>query len=248
MLFAASYATGAQGGSEEFLNRIENGELKDMSFSGEKKIIKVACVGDSITYGATSTKTGRTYPAYIQEMLGLDYFVLNAGISGYSIVSTDQYAYCLTEEYAHAKEFAPDVVLFALGTNDANPTPSQPYKDWDNAANDRTNRFNQSTNELLDSFIEINPDVQIYMLIPPSLFKVGNDSWSAEKWTEGLKTHVIPLLREISEKRGLKTIELFDWSLEHKEVFVDGLHPKDESYKTFAQFIYDSIKDTIKKP
>ena len=219
-----------------------------MSFSGEKKIIKVACVGDSITYGATSTKTGRTYPAYIQEMLGPDYLVMNAGISGYSIVSTDEYAYCLTEEYARAKEFAPDVVLFALGTNDANPTPSQPYKNWDDPKNDRKNRFIKSTEALLDSFSEINPDVQIYIIIPASLFKVGDDSWGAEKWTEGLKTHVIPLLREISEKRELHAVELFDWSIGNKEVFADGLHPKDEGYKTLARFIYDSIKDTIKKP
>jgi hypothetical protein len=64
-----------------------------MKFEGEKKVVKVACVGDSITYGATSTNDQQNYPNYLQEMLGLDYHVLNAGISGYSIVSTDQYAY-----------------------------------------------------------------------------------------------------------------------------------------------------------
>ncbi len=218
-----------------------------MTFSGEKKVIKVACVGDSITYGATSTNPGKNYPAYLQEMLGLDYFVLNAGISGYSIVKTDQFAYCKSTEYRKAKELAPDVVLFALGTNDANPTPSQPYKNWDNAQNDRTNRFIQSTNELLDAFVEANPEVQIYMILPASLFKVGDDGWNAEAWTANIIERVIPLLKGISEERKLQTVELFDWSLENKEVFVDGLHPKNDSYKILAQYIYDSIKDTIKK-
>lgn len=249
MLFTATYANGALGASDAFLEKLaESEKVKDMKLEGEKKVVRIACVGDSITYGATSENKNRNYPAYLQEMLGLDYYVFNAGISGYSIVKTDQYAYSKTPEYNQAKSFKPDVVLFALGTNDANPTPSQAYKDWDNAANDRTNRFNQSTNELLDSFIEINPDVQIIMLLPTALFKVGKDEWNAEAWNANLDKHVTPLLKKIAEERKLQTVDLHAWSLENKEVFVDGLHPKDEGYKVFAQFVYDSIKDTLKKP
>lgn len=249
VLFTATYANGALAASDAFLEKLaESEKVKDMKLEGEKKVVRIACVGDSITYGATSENKNRNYPAYLQEMLGLDYYVFNAGISGYSIVKTDQYAYSKTPEYNQAKSFKPDVVLFALGTNDANPTPSQAYKDWDNAANDRTNRFNQSTNELLDSFIEINPDVQIIMLLPTALFKVGKDEWNAEAWNANLDKHVTPLLKKIAEERKLQTVDLHAWSLENKEVFVDGLHPKDEGYKVFAQFVYDSIKDTLKKP
>ena len=243
---------GCYAGYEALLERIresEDGVFNDQKIEGEKKIIKVACVGDSITQGINSTDTvNMTYPAYIQEMLGYDYYVLNAGLSGYSICSIDEYAYRKSKQYLDARELKPDVVLFALGTNDANPTPNQPYKNWEDPQYDRTNVFIASTNELLDAFVKINPDVQIYMILPASLFKVGADGWSAEAWTANIVKYSHPLLKQIAEERELPTIDMFPWSEEHKEVFTDGLHPKDETYKTFAQYIYDCIKDSIKKP
>ncbi|MBO5914188.1 MAG: hypothetical protein J6Q72_02475, partial [Clostridia bacterium] len=215
---------------------------------GEKKIIKVACVGDSITQGINSTDPkNMTYPAYIQEMLGYDYYVLNAGLSGYSICDIDDYAYHKSKQFTESRELRPDVVLFALGTNDANPTPNQPYKSWTDPKYDRTNVFIRSTKNLLDAYKKANPEVQIIMILPASLFKVGADGWNAIPWTENIVKYSHPLLKQIAEEYGLQTVDMFPWSQEHKEVFTDGLHPKDETYKTFAQFIYDNIKDTIKK-
>lgn len=249
VLFAATYANGALGASEAFLAKLsESEQVSDMKFEGEKKVIRVACVGDSITYGATSTNKNKTYPVFLQEMLGLDYYVFNAGISGYSIVSTDQYAYKKSTEFQQAKRFMPDVVLFALGTNDANPTDTQPYKNWENAENDRANKLVQSANELFDAFKAIKSDVQIIMLLPTALFKVGADEWNADAWNANLDKYVTPLLKDIASDNNLQTVDMRAWSLENKSVFVDGLHPKDDTYKPFAQFVYDSIKDTVKKP
>lgn len=250
VLLSSSYANGSHAALEELIKMIESSEdgmFNDQEFTGEKHIIRVACVGDSITQGINSADPQTmTYPAYIQQMLGLDYYVGNYGLSGYSICKIDEYSYFKHETYQNAKDFKPDVVLFALGTNDANPDPYYKSKDWTDPANNRVEVFKQSTNELLDSFIEVNPDVQIFMILPASLFKVGNDSWKAEPWTANIVKYSHPLLKEIAEARNLPIVDLFDWSIEHKEVFTDGLHPKNETYKTFAQYIYDCIKDTIK--
>ncbi len=248
VLFAAGYANGSNAAAEDFCRRItETPDMADSVLEGEKDIIRVACVGDSITQGINSTNPKTmTYPYYIQQMLGLDYYVLNAGISAYSICKIDPLAYYKHDVYKQALDLKPDVVLFALGTNDANPNPDTPSKDWENPANNRVEVFKASTNELLDSFVNANPDVQIYIVLPASLFKVGGDGWSAEAWTANIVKYSHPLLKEIAEKRGLPTVDLFDWSVEHKEVFTDGLHPKDSTYKTFAQYIYDCIKDTVK--
>lgn len=250
VLFAASYANGSNAAAEDFCKKIEesaDGVFGDASFEGEKEIIKVACVGDSITQGINSTNPKTmTYPYYIQQMLGLDYYVLNAGISAYSICKIDPLSYHKHNVYKQALELKPDVVLFALGTNDANPDPATPTKNWDNPANNRVEVFKESTNELLDSFVAVNPDVQIFMVLPASLFKVGADGWRAEPWTANIVKYSHPLLKEIAEERELPIVDLFDWSVENKSVFTDGLHPKDTTYKTFAQYIYDCIKDTIK--
>lgn len=252
VLIAGSYATGCNAGVSALKQKFaesETGEFTDTVIEGEKKIIKVACVGDSITQGINSSdpKT-QTYPAYIQEMLGYDYYVMNAGLSGYSICDIDVYAYYKSRQFAESRDMRPDVVLFALGTNDANPTPTQPYKNWDDPQYDRTNVFIKSTNDLLNAYKRANPDVQIYIILPASLFKVGADGWDAEAWTANIVKHSHPLLVQIAKDNNLPTIDMFPWSLEHKEVFTDGLHPKNETYKTFAQYIYDSVKDTIKKP
>lgn len=250
LLVAGSHATGCYQGVKAFIEKIkasEDGVFGDSVFEGDGKVIKVACVGDSITQGINSSdpKT-QTYPAYIQQMLGMDYYVLNAGLSGYSICKNDEYAYWKSREYMQAKELRPDVVIFHLGTNDANPTSSQPYKNWDD--HDRESEFIESTKQLLDSFVTINKDVQTYVVLPASLFKVGADGWNAIDWTENIVKHSHPLLKQIAAEYEYPTIDMFDWSVEHKEVFVDGLHPKDATYKVYARYIYDNIKDTIKKP
>lgn len=253
IVIAASYASGCYQGVKALIdcfNNSEDGVFENTSFQGEGKVLKVACVGDSITEGINSTKpTEYTYPCYIQEMLGLDYYVLNAGLSGLSICKNDTLAYVKHPAYPKAIALDPDIVIFALGTNDANPKIEKyPFKNWEDPNHDRSAEFLESTRELLDDFKEINPDVQIFMVYPPSLFVVGDDRWRAEPWTETIVTYVRPLLEQVAEEYGLPTVDTFDWSKENKSVFTDGLHPKDEGYKTFAQYIYDNIKDQIKKP
>ena len=54
----------------------------------EDKKIRVACIGDSITYGAgvLSTRDIDSYPAILQKLLGDSYQVLNYGLSGRTLL------------------------------------------------------------------------------------------------------------------------------------------------------------------
>lgn len=248
VLVEADYATGAYQGIEalgEMIRTSADGIFDDMELSGEGKVIKVACVGDSITQGINSTNPNtQTYPCYLQTLLGLDYYVMNAGLTDRSICSTDPLNYGSTLQHTFALELAPDVLIFNLGINDANP--SHDYKNW--TGTDRGTVFVDSANKLLDDYIGVNGDVQIFLCLPSSLFVVGEDKWKAEAWTENITEHVHPLLSQIAADRKLATVDFFDWSVENAEVFVDGLHPKDESYGIYAKYLYDCIKDSIKRP
>ncbi len=253
VMISAKYASGSYQGVKAFLKMLEEAksfEFGEQSFSGSGKVLKVACVGDSITQGINSSKpTEYTYPCFLQEMLGLDYYVLNAGLSGLSICKNDDLAYARHPAFMQAKVLDPDIVIFALGTNDANPKIDKyPYKDWNDPNHDRAAEFLVSTRELLNTFKQLNGDVQIYLVYPASLFVVGDDHWRAEPWTENIVTYVRPLLEQIADEYQLPTVDLFDWSKENSSVFVDGLHPYDQSYKTLAEYIYDNIKDTVKRP
>ena len=224
---------------------IENGgEIGDTEIEDTCELIKVACVGDSITIGINSSDPYvYTYPNFLQEMLGYDYLVKNFGASGYSVVYTDDYAYCKHPFYKQSQQFAPDVVLWMLGTNDGNP--GQDYKAWEGTKRDE--KYIKSAEDMFAAYEGINPDVQIFVSIPATLFE--STVWVQwEEWGRRIETYVIPLNYELAEKHGYPIIEMYSWSLDHVSVFPDGLHPKDNTYKTYAQRVYDEIKDVIKTP
>ncbi|MBR4799244.1 MAG: hypothetical protein IK047_03170, partial [Clostridia bacterium] len=242
VLFAANNAGGAYLAIKEFAELMDSGvTVNDMKQKGKGKIINVACVGGSITEGSNSDDPNKNYPTYLQELLGPEYFVMNFGISGYSIVNTDQYAYCKSSQYKKSLESEPDIVIFALGCNDCNPTSNQKYKTWEGT--DRDEKFVQSTKELLDSYLALPSAPKIYMCLPCSLFKVPGDQWNAAEWAARIENYALPLLRQIAQEYELPVIDLWSWSKEHPEVFTDGLHPKNESYRDYALAVYNGISE-----
>ncbi len=215
----------------------------DTVIDGTCDLVKVACVGDSITKGANSTYPNiQNYPAYLQQMLGYNYYVKNFGIDGYSLIDTDYYAYKKTAEYNASKAFKPDVVLFMLGTNDCNP--GQDYKDWTNP--EREVKYKESAGLFFDAYRAANENVQIFMGVPSTLFY--STVWPWEEWAARIVAHAVPLNREIAEENDLPVIDIYTWSLENPSVFTDGLHPRDETYKLYAKRVYDEIIGVILKP
>ena len=245
VMLAGAYANGWHNALEVFIKACktdEDANLTDFMSSGKKDVVKVACVGDSITQGTNSISNELTYPAYLQKLLGWDYCVLNAGLSGYSICNTDPYAYAKCQQYQTALKFEPDVVIFALGTNDSNP--GQEWKDWSDP--DRKDLFLNSARELLDSFYAVNEDTQIFICIPTPLFD-GRGHWDAPNWNKNLDAYSLPLIKQIAEEYELPQVDLYTWGKENDAVFTDGLHPKNETYGDYAEAVYERIIDTIKK-
>lgn len=71
-----------------------------------KQVIKVACVGNSITYGAgISNREKNSYPAQLQYYLGEGYEVRNFGSNGATAQSDGDYPYVCTEVYSESKNF-----------------------------------------------------------------------------------------------------------------------------------------------
>ena len=84
--------------------------------------IKVACLGNSITYGSGIPDRPRdSYPSQLQRMLGNKWIVRNFGVGGRTLLKKGDFPYWNEEAYAQAKSFLPDVVIIKLGTNDTKP-------------------------------------------------------------------------------------------------------------------------------
>lgn len=104
-------------------------ERKDKS-----TIIKVACVGDSLTEGYLSTggdageKGPNAYPARLQYMLGNRYEVKNFGRTGAFLQDRTTNPYRRSSEYADSKAYHADIVIIMLGTNDSKIWNEENYK------------------------------------------------------------------------------------------------------------------------
>ena len=74
--------------------------------------IKVACVGDSITYGHGISGWARNnYPAQLQKILGDEYHVENFGHSGTTASSKGDKPYNESPQYELSLEYNADIVI-----------------------------------------------------------------------------------------------------------------------------------------
>src|SRR3954471_17052480 len=140
---------------------------------------KVACVGDSITFGAGIKDRAKTYPADLQNLLGDQYDVKNFGVSGATLLKKGDKPYDKEKAYKASLDFKPDVVVIKLGTNDSKP------QNWDKHKDD----FAVDYKAMIDAFRQANPQVKVYCafpvpVYPPGAFKIRD---------EIVKPEIVPL-------------------------------------------------------
>ena len=109
------------GGIGVFLYLYNNG-LSGLYTNSEPKEgqIKVACVGDSITYGhSVSGWSKNQYPAVLQELLGDSYHVANFGVSGACVNKKGNKPYISRTVYEESIKYDADILVLMLGSNDS---------------------------------------------------------------------------------------------------------------------------------
>ena len=80
--------------------------------------IRIACVGDSITFGAgVKNRTKNSYPVVLGKSLGDGYDVRNFGVSGATLLKKGDKPYWKLGDFKKATEFKPNIVIIKLGTN-----------------------------------------------------------------------------------------------------------------------------------
>jgi len=90
--------------------------------AGGTEKIRVACVGDSITFGlGIPEPNDNSYPAQLGELLGKGWDVRNFGQSGLTLLKKGGVPYGNYSQYKAALAFNPDIVIIKLGTNDTKP-------------------------------------------------------------------------------------------------------------------------------
>ena len=117
--------------------------------------LRVACLGNSITYGtALPDPQTQCYPAVLQQLLGDGYKVENFGHAGAAVLIRGHHPYTQTQEYAAALAFRPDIAVIHLGVNDTDP------RSWPNFHED----FTADYLHIIAQLRVVNPDVRILIV------------------------------------------------------------------------------------
>ncbi len=225
---------GVCGFSFLFLNGLSGLHIRSEVQNGQ---IKVACVGDSITYGHGVTPWYKNnYPAVLQELLGDGYNVQNFGVSGTTAHSTGDQPYIETKVYKESINYNADILIFMLGSND-----SKPYN-WTDAET-----FKKEYLAILDTYITDENSPKIYLGIPAKAF------YDDENQTSGPTNYDIQddivkkignVIKEIAAERGYKYIDIYELASQHPEWFAkDNIHPNSDGAKSIAENIYKFVTD-----
>jgi acyl-CoA thioesterase I len=193
------------------------------------RTIRVACVGDSITYGAgVDDRENRNYPRQLGELLGPTFEVRNFGRNGATLSRTGDLPYWTTDEFTAATEFVPDVVILMLGTNDTKP------QNWRNDA-----AFASDLRDMLHHFTRLKnrPRTKVWVCLPVPVYAT---QWGIN--SETLENSIIPTIMQVCNKEKIPVIDLNDALTGRPELFPDKIHPNADGATLMAQTIYQAIR------
>lgn len=201
-----------------------------------RQSIRIACVGDSITYGAgISNIKKNSYPARLQNLLGKDYLVKNYGASGYTMQKAADCPYWEHSAFQKSQDFQPDMVLLMLGTNDG-----KTYN-WKNAET-----FLSDYKEMVRRYQSLNSRPEIYLMTPATVFPQNSDpalsdnqyNISADNVEE-----ITGLIRNLAAELDLPLIDIHEATKNHPEFFPDdGVHPNADGAAYIARQVYEALQ------
>jgi lysophospholipase L1-like esterase len=189
---------------------------------------KVACIGNSITYGSgLSSPLTESYPAQLAQMLGGNYDVRNYGVSGATLLKAGDKPYWQQPEYAAALAFAPDIVIIKLGTNDSKP--------W-NWTSGNSLLFEPDYKDLINSFKNLASNPRIIISYPCKAYS------SAFGISDSVIVNAIcPIIKKISVDMGITLVDMYTETSGISNLFPDGIHPNKEGATRIANKFYSII-------
>jgi acyl-CoA thioesterase-1 len=198
--------------------------------------VRVACVGDSITFGAgIQDRESNSYPAQLSHLLGAGWDVRNFGVNGATMLQKGDVPYLYRSEYTNALIFSPDIVVIMLGSNDSKHhdagSPDDAPENWRHKAD-----YVPDYEKLIAAFRQANPKVKVFVCLPPPCF--------SERWGINDKTihdEIIPLIRQIAADANAGVIDLNTPLAGKPELFSDTIHPNSAGAKLMAATVYEAL-------
>lgn len=196
--------------------------------------IRVACVGDSITYGmGVSNHLKNDYPSVLNHLLGENYCVNNYGVSGATAMSSAGKPYETLSQYQIGLDFNADIVVIMFGSNDSkvqNYVGKQKFKD--------------EYRTLIEKYLALSANPKVYICtIADGFSKSGKGDPLAYDIVRGNFKDINDAVFELSQELNLGYIDINALTLGHEEWYIlDGIHPNAYGASQIAHAVYDDIK------
>lgn len=203
--------------------------------SPEEEKIRIACVGDSITYGTrVENREENCYPVKLQELLGTDgYQVGNFGVGGTTAQKSPETSYWNEERYQQSLSYGASVVVIMLGTNDAKA------ENWKG-----TEAFGKDFRALAESYLELDQTPEVILMTPPSVFLPEEGDEISFGIRESAVEEAADQVSKVGKELDLTVIDIRKLTEGHREWFhEDGIHPNARGAEEIARTVFRTVEE-----
>lgn len=192
---------------------------------------RVACVGDSITYGHGTTRwPDRTYPMHLSRMLGKGYHVNNFGFNGRTVNPDCADAYAATKLFTQSTQYRADILVFMMGTNDTKP------RNWRGAE-----AFHRDLLQMLDCY----PEAKCILCTPAAAFYKEGAAYPLAEYEiqPELVDTIAEIVRQVAAERSCELLDIHSLTKENPQWYIkDRIHPNDQGAESIARAVAESIR------
>lgn len=197
---------------------------------------KVACVGDSLTFGTTLLNRKREcYPSRLGRLLGENFDVLNLGFPGYAINPFCEKYWGALDAVELLENYAPQFILFLLGTNDAR------LKNW---TDEKT--FEKFYRRFIHNFVNMKQNPCVIAMTSPRAY--CDHVLTELDFRHEILADIVSIQRRVLAENGIPYIDLYSLT-EGKDALysLDKLHFNSKGAKFVAFKSYYAIKEQLNK-
>lgn len=193
--------------------------------------IRVACVGDSITYGyGIKAWKENAYPVVLGKLLGDKYCVNNFGYTGRTVQTDGNKPFTKEKLYQKSLDYQPEIVVLMLGSNDSKPN------NWHGI-----DAFKAAYGKIIDSYLSLESKPKVYIMTPPPVFPSKSGKVLYDLDATLISGDITLAVKQLAEEKGLTLIDMNAVFADRSDLMSDGAHPTAEGAKLFAETVYEAI-------
>lgn len=188
--------------------------------------LRVACIGDSITFGAyLPRRETEAYPARLETLSEGLIATTNLGVSGHTLIKAGRLSWWNSPAFAQAAAYRPDAVVVMLGTCDV----VEPEK---------LAAYESDLGTLVDHFKALPSRPRVWLATPPPIPTLRQ--W---KLNRRLNRHVIPAIHRVARTHRAQVIDVNAALRGRADLFPDDLHPNAAGADLIARTVWEALRE-----